>query len=110
MAVVCVRRGTGRADGGEGILLDVAWVPTEQNVEADAITNGVAHWLDPPKQVGTDLATPLFKILHELLAKGGEFYLSEDLGNIDEGDYGEADHISEDQGPVGLLVQLEMGV
>ena len=55
------------------ILLDVSWLPREHNAEAGAITNDVVHWLDPSKQVGTDLATLPCKILHELLAKGSEF-------------------------------------
>ena len=38
-----------------GILLEVAWAPREQNAEADAITNGITHWLNKDKQVGADI-------------------------------------------------------
>ena len=57
-----------------GILVEVNWVPREQNAEADAITNGDVGWLDPKLQVQSQLGTLPFIMLPELLARGEGLY------------------------------------
>ena len=38
----------------KALLLQLAWVPREQNAEADAITNGRVEWLAAGNRVGGD--------------------------------------------------------
>ena len=61
------------------MLLDMAWVPREQNCEADAITNGDVAWLNPEKEIKVDLQRVPFTLLHELLEKGKDFYAGIEL-------------------------------
>ena len=57
-----------------GILVEVNWVPREQNAEADAITNGDVGWLNPKLQKKSHMGTLPFIMLPELLARGEGFY------------------------------------
>ena len=65
-----------------GILIEVNWVPREQNAEADAITNGDFDWLAPENKVDTQMGQLPFKLLPELLAKGEGFYADHEAVNI----------------------------
>ena len=65
------------------ILLEVDWVPREQNTEADAITNGDFAWLNPSRRVQTDLKSLPFIMLPDLLARGESFY--EGIENVNGG-------------------------
>ena len=58
----------------KGILLEVNWVPREQNAEADAITNGDVSWLNSANKVRIVMSQLPFLILPELLAEGEGFY------------------------------------
>ena len=49
-------------------------MPREQNAEADAITNGDTEWLNPGRQVETEMGSLPFIMLPELLARGEGFY------------------------------------
>ena len=66
-----------------GILFEMAWVPREQNAEADAITNGVTDWLRKSNRIGTNMDELPFKVLPDLLEKGGRFYAGQDVVNIE---------------------------
>ena len=57
----------------ESILLEVNWVPMEQNTEAHAITNGDFSWLKAGNKVETVMNQLPFIILPELLAEGEGF-------------------------------------
>ena len=48
--------------------LDLQWIPREQNVEADALTNEDFTLFDKEKRIEVDLQTLDFKILHTLMA------------------------------------------
>ena len=50
--------------------LHMTWVPREQNVEADAITNGDTHWLCQANEVVAEMDKLPFEMLPILLAKG----------------------------------------
>ena len=65
-----------------GILIEVNWVPREQNAEADAITNGDFGWLAPENKVDTHMGRLPFKLLPELLAKGEGFYAGYEAVNL----------------------------
>lgn len=67
----------------KSILLQLAWVPRDQNADADAITNGVTDWLSPKNRVSCDMASLPFKVLHDLLEKGKDFYRDSELVNIE---------------------------
>ena len=45
------------------ILLEVNWVPREQNTEADAITNGDYVWLSQANQIATSMSQHPFLLL-----------------------------------------------
>jgi hypothetical protein len=64
------------------LLFEMAWVPREQNAEADAITNGDVQWLCPSLRVATDMNALPFLILHDLLTKGAAFYEGIETVNI----------------------------
>ena len=68
----------------KNVLLDMAWVPRAQNAEADAITNGDTHWLSPKNRVTAEMDRLPFLMLHELLAKGEEFYQNLELVNVSD--------------------------
>ena len=57
-----------------GALVEVNWVPREQNAEADAITNGEVGWLNPELQIKSHMGTLPFIMRPELLARGEGFY------------------------------------
>ena len=65
------------------VLLQLSWVPREQNAEADAITNGVTEWLSRENRVEVDWSNFPFAILPGLLEKGREFYMGQDLVNVE---------------------------
>ena len=65
-----------------GILLEVNWVPREQNTEADAITNGDFEWLVAENRVVTVMGQLPFILLPELLAKGEGFYAGSETVNL----------------------------
>ena len=44
----------------------MTWVTREQNVEADAITNGSYDWRNPKNRIHTTLDRLPFKVLHTL--------------------------------------------
>ena len=56
------------------VLFEAAWVPREQNEEADPITNSDVSWLHPELRLGTDMKKLPFLVLPELLAQGEDFY------------------------------------
>ena len=56
------------------MLFEIVWVPREQNAEADAITNGDLHWLNPDKRVSTGFKEFPFRILPKLLELGADSY------------------------------------
>jgi hypothetical protein len=57
-----------------GITLDVSWIPREQNVEADEISNGVFRNFDPALQVKCDLSEIRFEVLDDLMEEAANFY------------------------------------
>ena len=65
-----------------GILLEVNWVPREQNTEADAITNGDFGWLDANNRIETEMGRLPFILLPELLSKGEGFYSGSETVNL----------------------------
>ena len=52
-------------------MVDLGWVPRDQNEEADAITNGDLVGFDPAREVKADWD---FRVLDELLNLGDRFY------------------------------------
>ena len=54
-----------------GCLVDLGWVPRDQNEEADAITNGDLGGFSPEKEVEVKWD---FKVLDQLLDLGDKFY------------------------------------
>ena len=67
---------------GRGILLEVNWVPREQNTEADAITNGDFGWLKAENKISTVIGQLPFIVLPELLSKGEGFYSGSETVNV----------------------------
>ena len=56
------------------MVLDLDWVPRDQNSEADAITNGDVHWLAKENEIEFNLQDLPFEVLPDLLAQGDVFY------------------------------------
>jgi len=54
--------------------LDLLWVPRDQNIEADAITNDNLEDFAPENEVRIDPAKMGFMVLEELLNLGEGFY------------------------------------
>ena len=50
-----------------GSVLSLSWVPREQNVPADALTNEDFNGFDPRKRVSVDVTELGFKILPRLM-------------------------------------------
>ena len=75
-----------------GILLEVCWVPRDQNSEADAITNGHHHWLAARNRIGLDLGSLPFLVLPQLLAMGEKHYGDKEAVNLDEAEAPRKDH------------------
>ena len=44
----------------------------------------MTHWLCPDRQVGTVMDKLPFLVLHDLLAKGNEFYFTSELVNLED--------------------------
>ena len=57
------------------LLLDLHWIPRDQNIEADALSNEVFNGFDLAKRVEVDLYKVTWKILPELMAAAEEVYL-----------------------------------
>jgi hypothetical protein len=55
-------------------LVDLSWVPRDQNEEADAITNGDVRDFCRSKEVQVDLQSLNFLVLDKLLDLGDTFY------------------------------------
>ena len=55
-------------------MLDLGWVPRDQNQEADAITNSNLGDFSPENEIVVDLAALDFRVLRELLDLGDVFY------------------------------------
>ena len=51
--------------------LDLGWVPRNQNVEADALTNDDFSSFPAEKRIGRNLEDIQFEILDKLIAKAG---------------------------------------
>ena len=51
--------------------LRVAWVPRQQNLEADALTRGCFDGFDPSRRVVMELGELKWKVLHAMLEAGG---------------------------------------
>ena len=54
--------------------LELAWVPRDQNEEADALTNGDFSAFDPERRVEIDVGNLKFKILPQLAKVAEELY------------------------------------
>ena len=54
-----------------GSWLNVNWVPRQQNVEADALTNGEFHDFDPARRVDIRPEAIQWILLPEMMAAGG---------------------------------------
>ena len=54
--------------------LELEWVPRDQNIEADAITNQDFSAFTASREIKVDCATLKFKVLNEMLALGDTFY------------------------------------
>ena len=54
--------------------LELDWVPRDQNIEADAITNEDFSAFDAGKQIDCDPSKMNFKVLNEMLDLGDAFY------------------------------------
>ena len=67
-----------------GCVLDLAWVPRDQNAEADAITNGDVGEFDPRRKVEVKLEDMRFNVLHELLDLGDKFYSEVEAAKAEE--------------------------
>ena len=67
-----------------GLLLDMHWVPRDQNSEADAITNGDVHWLSADREIKVDLKEMKFELLHQLLEQGEVFYQGIEAVNAED--------------------------
>ena len=57
-----------------GCVLDLAWVPRDQNAEADAITNGDVEGFSPENEVPVKIEQMRFNVLQDLLELGDSFY------------------------------------
>jgi hypothetical protein len=56
-----------------GIWLELEWVPREQNVEADQLTNWNFDGFDPELRMPVDISEAQFPLLHELLQEEQSF-------------------------------------
>ena len=54
--------------------LDLAWLPREQNIEADELSNGVTRSFDMKNEIPVNIADLEFIVLPELMAEGKHFY------------------------------------
>jgi len=54
--------------------LDVVWIPREQNIEADELSNGVFRSFSAKNNIPIDLAAIKFEVLDDLMAEAGRFY------------------------------------
>ena len=54
--------------------LELAWVPRDQNQEADAITNDLVDQLDPARRISTAGFEEKFLVLRKMLDLGDTFY------------------------------------
>ena len=64
------------------LLLEMHWVPREQNSEADSITNGDVHWLSADLEIKVDMASLPFAMLPQLLEQGEAFYQGIEAVNV----------------------------
>jgi hypothetical protein len=58
----------------KGMVLDLHWVPREQNVEADELSNGIFRQFSADKQIAVDIAGLNFLILPALMVEAESFY------------------------------------
>ena len=65
------------------VLLEVNWVPREENAEADAIKNEDAQWLRKEKRIRKTPGQMPFIVLPELLLRGETFYSGLENINVD---------------------------
>ena len=63
-----------------GVFLDLSWIPREQNVEADALTNGEFHNFDPSNRVEVSQELLGFDLLNELMEFSSKLYLELEAG------------------------------
>jgi hypothetical protein len=61
--------------------LDLSWFPREQNVEADALTNGEFHDFDPSMRVEVSQELLGFGLLNELMESSSKLCLELEAGN-----------------------------
>ena len=54
--------------------LELAWVPRDQNQEADAITNDLVDQFDPARRISTAGLDEKFLVLRKMLDLGDTFY------------------------------------
>ncbi len=58
----------------------MSWFPREQNVEADALTNGEFHNFDPSYRVEVSQELLGFDLLNELMESSSKLYLELEAG------------------------------
>jgi hypothetical protein len=56
-----------------GLWLDLEWVPREENIEADQLTNLDFTGFDASKRMEVDVSAAQFPLLHELLQEESSF-------------------------------------
>jgi hypothetical protein len=54
--------------------LDLAWVPREQNIEADELSNGVTRSFDMKNEIPVKVEDLQFIVLHDLMDEAKTFY------------------------------------
>ena len=54
-----------------GSWLKLAWVPRQQNEEADALTNGCFESFDPALRVALDVARMPWNVMGDMMEAGG---------------------------------------
>ncbi len=58
-----------------GKYLEIKWIPRQQNIEADALSNLVVRDFNPAMQVKFDLENTRFHCLSEMVAIGEQLYM-----------------------------------
>eukprot|EP00971_Amphidinium_carterae_P138427 2742957-Amphidinium_carterae.1 len=58
-----------------GLDLNLHWVPRDQNIEADALTNGVFYGFDPDKRIHIDPGRLPLRVLPRIAAEASELFV-----------------------------------
>ena len=58
----------------KGSSLDLHWLPREQNIEADELSNNITHRFKPENEIKIDPSNLKFVLLDELLDEGERLY------------------------------------